>query len=234
MAGPRVSADIELIDERIRRAEAAEIKMGTCVSRDDAGPGAMILFSDGSTVAVPVKVFGQVVLNPGMRCGVIRYGTEWVVMGTFASPSLGYINQFAFAPATVPTVATGAFIDVAGFDPVTFTKLYDNTSIEIQHTCGGFADVGQTKVRWGVRFTQTRGNTPYTALDYQTCYIDFSVANMHMSHTSLHSISLVPAGTYTVTTRWKRTGGTGIISTSGDDLYSLALREYVPPDNPYV
>jgi hypothetical protein len=233
MAGPGVS-DIELIDQRIRRAQADEIKMGTCVSRDDAGPGAMILFSDGSTVAVPVKVFGQVVLNPGMRCGVVRFGTEWIVVGTFASPSLGYVNQFTFAPGAVPTVAGPTFIDITGFDPVTFTKLYDNTAIEIQHTCGGFADIGQTKLRWGIRFTQTRGNTPYTPIDYQTCYLDFSVANMHLSNTTVHPITLVPAGTYTVTTRWKRTGGTGTGSTSGDDIYSLTLREYVPPDNPFV
>lgn len=44
---------------------------------------------DGSALAVPVKQFRSFPVFPGMRVGLVRIGTDWVVVGAFTNPGAG-------------------------------------------------------------------------------------------------------------------------------------------------
>lgn len=44
---------------------------------------------DGSSIAVPVKQFRGFPVFPGMRVGLVRIGTDWVVIGAFTNPGTG-------------------------------------------------------------------------------------------------------------------------------------------------
>lgn len=81
---------IRLIDERADKRIAAFAKSGgsltgatsgTVVHRD--GPTTCQVTLDGSTLAVGVKVLGAVELLAGDRVGLLRIGTDWVVIDTF-------------------------------------------------------------------------------------------------------------------------------------------------------
>lgn len=81
---------IKLIDERADKRIAAFAKgggsligatPGTVVHRDSLSVCQVTL--DGSALAVPVKVLGAVELLAGDRVGLLRIGTDWVVIDTF-------------------------------------------------------------------------------------------------------------------------------------------------------
>jgi hypothetical protein len=227
--------DIDLINmvrAQIRAEASVANAIGTCVQRDNAGPGALVQF-DPSSLAVPVKVLGNVVLRAGMRCTLTKYATEWIVTGAFAAPSLGYVNAFVFGPSTPETLTSAAFVDLTSIAPLSFTKYHDNTTLELTTSVAGYSTVASTTCRWGLRFTQTSGSIPYTPADQQLNYIYWSVANAHFFSTVTHPIAPIPAGDYSVQMRWKRTLGTGTVTTSSDDLYSITVREVIDPTDPY-
>jgi len=81
---------VRLIDERVAKGIAAFAKSaaqitgssaGTVVYRTGATTAQITL--DGSALAMPVKVFGDVELLAGDRVGLLRIGTDWTVIGTF-------------------------------------------------------------------------------------------------------------------------------------------------------
>src|SRR6478609_8422663 len=82
---------LDLIDARVRAATDRHTAMGTMSERTSA-TRAMVTF-DGSSVAVPVKMFSDVLAMQGDRVGLIRIGTDWVVVGAFSAVEIGtYID----------------------------------------------------------------------------------------------------------------------------------------------
>lgn len=72
---------VALIDERIREALTTETAAATVVTRT-GNTTANVIF-DGSALAVPVKVFGDVNVDAGDRVGLLRIGTDWTIIGAF-------------------------------------------------------------------------------------------------------------------------------------------------------
>jgi hypothetical protein len=230
-----VGLDIDLINmvrAQIRAEAQVANAIGTCVQRDTTGPGALVQF-DGSSMAVPVKVLGHVVIRPSMRCTLTKYATEWIVTGSFAIPSFGYADRFVFGPGTPETTTAATFVDLAAIAPLSFTKYHDSTNVEMISSVAGYSTIASTSARWAVRLTQTSGSTPYTPADLNLNYIYWSTPNAHAWETVTHSVSNIPSGDYSVQVRWRRIGGTGVVTTSGDDLYAVTLREVVDPTDPY-
>ncbi len=221
---------IGLIDQRVRLHQVRGEALGTCVGRDIAGPGADVLF-DGATVAVPVKVWGHVVLRPGMRCGLRKYGTEWIVEGAFATPAMGRAEIFTTATAT--SCGSTSYIDMAGLPTVEFTKLHENTWIDIDMSAMAFVNTAGQGSRFAVRLIQLEGDTPYTPVDLDGPIIFFSQV-AHLGGSARYARSGVPAGRYTVQPRWRRTSGTVNIQANTEDLFHFILNEVVMSTSPYV
>jgi hypothetical protein len=72
---------IDLINEQIRASQTQLTSAATVVRRTGATT-ALVTF-DGSALAVPVKVFGDVNIDEGDRVGLVRLGVDWTVVGTF-------------------------------------------------------------------------------------------------------------------------------------------------------
>lgn len=226
---------VRLIDQRIRAHQQQTAAVGTCVNRDTTGPVGYVLF-DGATVAVPVKVAGGVVLQPGMRCLLNKYGTEWVVTEAFGAPALGFANAFVFGPAVAATTTSSTFVDITGMDAFTFTKYQDLSWCRVFYsascTTTGTAPV---EVRWGLRFTQVSGSTAYTPVDYSGPHFHHNTIGEHNSNGVQFLIGGVgialgaPAGTYSCTLRWRRTQGTGTLTCDNNDVFSVTVEEFVNP-----
>jgi hypothetical protein len=218
---------IQLVDQRIRLNQQQTRALGTCVNRDDVGPGCLVLF-DGSTVAVPVKVLGHVMLLANQRCALERFGTEWIVVGAFEAPALGMARSYEFA-STMNT-SSGTYVDCDGLTPFTFVKYRDTTSVVINYSAMAFSNTTATGVRFALRFTQTEGDTPYTPVDYNGPAIFWSQVAHLSSCVEFGVGAAMPAGKYTAQQRWRRTAGAGDPSANSTDLFAIVVREYVTPD----
>jgi hypothetical protein len=222
---------LRLIDSRIEAGRARTEAFGTCVSRNGSGSVGYVIF-DGSQTPVPVKVAGYVVLRPAMRCMLAKFGTVWVVVGTFAAPALGRASLFAFCSGAQTTVL-GSFADHPGLSAFTFTKYHDNTIIDTTIAVSGFSTAVSTACRWALRFTQTSGDIAYTPADLGANQIYWSTANVRQYATvSYDNTAAIPAGVYSVRLRWRRDTGSGTVTNSSDDLYSVRMREFFSDASP--
>ena len=68
---------------------------------------------DGSSVAVPVKQFRAFPVFPSMRVGLVRIGTDWVVIGSFTNPGMGTGQQRMAVGADTPPELQAYGIGVA-------------------------------------------------------------------------------------------------------------------------
>jgi hypothetical protein len=81
---------LDLVDERIDRRLADQQAAGPAITGAAAGtvnartgPTTALVTLDGSSVATPVKVYGDVNISQGDRVGLARIGVDWTVTGTF-------------------------------------------------------------------------------------------------------------------------------------------------------
>jgi hypothetical protein len=104
---------LDLVDARVAAGRDRTTIMGTLSERTSA-TRAMVTF-DGSSVAVPVKIFSDVTALEGDRVGLVRFGTDWVVVGTFAAVQIGtyidYSSTFTLNGSTgAPTQGTSVYL----------------------------------------------------------------------------------------------------------------------------
>lgn len=223
---------ISIIDQRIRQHNVTERATGTCVDRDSTGPGALVIF-DGATVAVPVKVTGSTGVRPGYRCVLEKFGTEWLVVGSFANPVLGIASQFVFNGAQTTTSTT--FVDMTNIPPQSFTKLHDGTGVGFNTNLSAVMLSAISGMRVGYRLTQVSGSAPFTAIDVQGPFgLLAQINGRHFFGNEAIYTFPMPAGVYSIQARMRMTTGSGTISLSTSDIWSMVVREYVDPSNPFV
>lgn len=218
---------IRLIDQRIRLARSQDKAAGTVVTRDTTGPGAMVMF-DGATVATPAKVLGTTFVRPGDRCLLDRYGTsDWIVTGSFAISTFGEAARHMSTglAGTTAALTSASYIDFTDFTTLPFTKAHDLTMVRAQVVAGAFASVAGTKVSWALRYTPVSGAESYTPVDITMATFLFNTANEHNSVTGMGRVTTLPAGSYSVTLRWRRISGTGNVFADVADEYSVEIDE---------
>ena len=76
---------LDLIDSRVRDSGEQILAMGTAQTGTDKATNTVYVMMDGSGMAVPVKAFRSVTVVPGARVGLAKFGSQWVVVGTYAS-----------------------------------------------------------------------------------------------------------------------------------------------------
>jgi hypothetical protein len=225
---------IKLIDQRIRLSAITTRSMGTIVTRDTTGPGATALF-DGSTNPVPVKVFGSAMCQPGGRVAIEKFGSDWIVIGAYSTAQLGQASRnIQGLSGTTGNLTSSTYVDLSEFGTFVFQKLYDSTYIECGLACGAFADANGSVVEFGVRLTATAGGVGYTTVDKVIGMIPINGTNVHETDHLTQQLTGHPAGTYTVTLRWRRKSGTANIAGNATDFFGMTLYERVPFSSPYL
>lgn len=73
---------IDVIAHQVDKADERITSGGTVAEVTPASNRAQVQM-DGSGLAVPVKVFGDVSCAPGDRVGLLKIGTDWTVIGTY-------------------------------------------------------------------------------------------------------------------------------------------------------
>lgn len=223
--------DIALIDQRIRVAQQKMRAVGVCVSRDTTGPGAQVLF-DGSTVAMRVKVLGNVSIQPGIRCVLDKYDTSWFVTGAWSAFQLGLSHYRDIGTGTDTTTST-TYVDSTQIGPQPFTKYYDNTQVQILGLIGAWVSGSASQLRFGIRFTPLSGQN-YTATDYNLTLLDYNVVNQHLSNAGGDRLTDLPAGDYSWQLRWRRVSGTGTMTTDTHDSFTIFVDEILKQGSPIL
>jgi hypothetical protein len=222
------SADlIRLIDERIALSRRQDRAQGTVVARDTTGPGAMVVF-DGSTTPVPVKCAGNVFTNQNDRVLLARHGSDWIVTESFSSNSFGEASKHFSGGlgSTSGNLTSATYVDLTEFGTIQFTKAFDLTYVQAQVTVGGYATAIDTRAAWALRYTPVAGAEGYTPTDITMAIINWDVANVHRGITAMGRVISLPAGTYTVSLRWRRTAGSGNVVANNNDEYAVAVDEH--------
>lgn len=227
--------DLRVVDERIRVARVKTRAMGTVISRETAGPNAMVLHDDATT-PVPALCPGSVFCQPGDWVTVELYGTQWVITNSFSGPGFGEASRrLNGLGSTTGDLTSGSFVDLSEFGSFQFDKLFDNTFVQINALCSAYLNTGtNTKVEWAVRFTPIAGGIGYTPTDLSVGSLMFNPTLTHLSFRPERRTIGIPAGSYTVSLRWRRESGSGTPRADGGDSYYVGLDERVRAGAPVL
>lgn len=212
---------LRLIDQRIASAVSQPTRMGTVSDRQQNNRAMVVL--DGSSQAVPVKVFANAHVLEGDRVGLVKFGSEWVVIGGFTPRQFGGIKQFQ---NTAPSGSTTSTVHTPmNQGSVTFRKLYSSTRIWVSADISAYTN-GATHVylSLGLNLIAPSYNViwPFihrdlvNALEHDT----FSVAK------PIPGTESVPPGEYTAQPVWRvASGGGGSVNVDAGDEVNFAVME---------
>lgn len=127
----------------------------------------------------------------------------------------------ALAPTfgTSGTTTSSTYADVPGTSSVSFTKVRTASRICLRLAAAFFlTDVAGTTVTFALRINGV--DYPVAAHALGTLSINVVTAGF-----ATVGASVVPAGTYTVQARWKRSGGTGTVNRDTGTVISFEVEE---------
>lgn len=174
--------------------------------------------------------------GPGLDTQRIDLNADEIRFGSAGYPelkmdlrTLGFevaiVNQ---TPPPATTTALAAYANIAGATTATFEKRYDNTAVELYMGIGMFSTAGGTVGQYGLNISggfgdQTIGQVLLSSPSVENC------ASAVVRVPGLSGGGL-PAGTYTLTPRWRRTAGAGTLTlTASSGTLSYYAREIIEP-----
>lgn len=142
--------------------------------------------------------------------------TTLVLDGNSVHPNAEGVNAQSLASGSEN--ATTSYTTLGGNSPsFDFTKRETATRLRIDMAEGYYVTAADTGVRFGVRINGT---------DYDVTQRNGTqTANVHETAVGTRIISGIPAGTYTIDGRWKKTAGTGNTVRDFNDWHSIACTE---------
>lgn len=192
----------DYVDGRIAKAVQKFTSPGTVVTATADSVNVDVIM-DGSNASTPCKTYRNVRCKKGDRVGLVKFGSDWVVVGTYGFsgwPKVYGTTDFCSSANT--TSGTYSAMPVA---PFTYTKEFDATkswmflSVEV--------------------FVLTNGDTPMCSLSFNGVDPgDFPLFLQAFGTTGRFAMAGFwtragdLAGTYTVQPVWKRYTGTGQVS----------------------
>lgn len=218
---------IRVMDARIAAAGLRRDAFGVVEARDTTGPGAMVTM-DGSTVAVPVKVFGHVHCIEDDRVALTLIEGTWCVIGTFGRRTLAEASSRVVGPGVAGTTTSGSYVDMpVPPQVVSFIKRYDATAVRVQIATTLWSSVADTDVRIGMRVAGRAGTATeasFTAVDVDVGRLQLDTAFVRGTVVGMNRL-LIPAGEYTMTARWRRSAGTGELRHDSADQTNMEIDE---------
>lgn len=233
-------------DTYIFPAPSAQPRIDTLVLRvidktygaDEADEGAYIEIIQGTPNASPVAVadstFDTSAVNwrPGawFRIADVRINPgDTVVPGGQIANNLKYVKTPALIPKKTAqygspnpqsSTVSNVFVNTPNISAMSFTKLYDDTALDINFSASCFASASASEVEFALRIN---------GVDYFTAGLWFNLDNVHLATVDRGATILgLPAGTYIAQPRWRRatptTGGVGIM-TNNTDRYRIVIEE---------
>lgn len=129
------------------------------------------------------------------------------------------VNQ---TPPPATTTTSAVFVDIAGGSTGTFQKEYAETDIALSMGMGMFATAGGTVGQFALNLSGVGDQTMGQVL--------LSAPSTENAPSTVKRVTGVPAGTYTLTPRWRRVSGAGTLTiTASSGTLSYSAREIIQP-----
>lgn len=205
---------LDAIDERIAQSSRRDITMATVSTVTDGTTNVFLATMDGSNQAVPVKTFGNFRIVEGDRIGLIRFGSDWVAIGTYGQNrrNLAVVN----ADWSAANTTSASYANAPGPITLTFNKYRATSLLAVTFLTNCFTTVGATEVQWGVSIN---------AVDYDLTHFNFSAVS-HDTQAAFITVSGLSAALgWLATVRWKRLSGTGAVSVNTTNHVAMAIEE---------
>jgi hypothetical protein len=214
-----------LVDERIDAAMGTATHMGTVAVRATTGNYAEVIFDGTSGVAMPVKCFEPVIVQPGDRVGLAKFGSDWIIVGNYTLRTLADVSML-FGFTGTGTTSVGTYADMQGSPTLTYTKVRDLTFMRYEISVTGYCTTPPNGWQQGCRITSADGVT--VAYDQGVRVFTMNAA---VTHTTIHGFVIAstahPAGVYTMVARWARVSGAGVLDVDTADMIQMTAREVV-------
>jgi hypothetical protein len=206
---------LQIIDQRIVAHLSDATRMGTVQSWDPSGVRAMVTM-DGSSFAVPVKVFSGLRLREDDRVGLVLFGSDWVVAGSFGSAAAGPNVETLEIPSATDTTFASVNTDlVGGAFPV--TKDLDATRMRVTIHGSGYRNTATfCRFFYGVRIN---------GVSYDVDKFTFTNVNDRNHFSGFSTLPAIPAGPYTVQVYGRTDVAGQTIRTVGDDSWKIKWEE---------
>jgi len=211
------------VDGRIDAAAGRNTHMGTVASRSTTGAYAEVIFDGTSGVPAPVKCFEHVLLAPGDRVGMVKFGSDWVIVGNYSIRALANVfNQYLFGTLTQITGTT--FQDMDSSPGLTYTKMRDATIMRYTMGVSGACTTPPNIWRMGFHVSSADGVTSY---DQEVGYHKLDVTTRQHFLRARMASSAHAAGVYSIVARWTKISGSGFIQTDSADSVEMWAEEIV-------
>lgn len=217
-------SQIQIIDERFNALATVSTKMGTVVSRDTTGTGAVVVFDGSSGTGQPVKCFEHVIVMPNDRVGLVKYESEWIVTACYTGRGLADVSsQTNFASLT--QITSGTYVDLPGSPGVVYRKMRDSTTMEFSAALSSFGSNANNGAQLGLRVANT-DLTVNSDIDIRKFLMHRpGTTDVHYDWSGVQRATGHPAGVYTITGRWYRYSGTGFVQVDTNDAFWVRCRE---------
>lgn len=219
---------LRLVDARIAKAQQTWSGRGTVVQRDSVGPGATVVF-DGDAIAMPVKVLGDVICFQNDRVVLMRVADTWVVVGTFSRNGLSGGYSRLPGPNPAQNTTSSSYSDQPAGVSFRMVKRFDDTDLRVGLSQTLYSTATNTLATAAVRIAGTAGTdtaTTFTAVDLAMNVLRFDIAAAHQPIAGFARQTGMPAGDYTLTARWRRTSGTGVVTQDQNDFVMIEADEF--------
>jgi hypothetical protein len=218
------TSQLELIDQRVKAGLRTVTKMGTVQARDTLGARTMVALDGSSGVAQPVKCFSNVIVQEGDRVGLVKFESDWVIVGNYTLRTLGSANWTQeFTSGGTTTSAT--YVDQPTSPTANLVKARDTTQLRVRIAMSLYVTAQPTVVRAGIRLTNTEAAVDF---DQDVIRMCLNAANSHQGYAGTITTSAsLPGGNYSATARWLRVSGSGTVTVDSNDQISIEVEEVV-------
>ena len=215
---------IALIDGRVDGAALKATHMGTVAVRATTGAYAEAIFDGTSGVGVPVKCPEHVIVQPNDRVGLAKFGADWVILFNYTLRTLADVT-FQYGFTALATTSSGSYTDMQGSPTLTYTKIRDLTFMRYEINVSAYCTTPPNSFQLGCRIVSADAVTSYDQ------GVRLFVMNAATTHTQISGFvvasSAHPAGSYTMTARWARAAGAGVLDVDTGDMIQMSAREVV-------
>lgn len=186
---------------------------------DDPAVPTVVFDSDASATPVPVV---NLISTPlaGDRVWVVTVppaGNYLIGRQPLQDPARMAVGSTNAASAA-GTTTSATFVDMPGPPAVTITKAYSDTRLLIALHATSFSTVLGTVARFGVSIAGT---------DSDIAGLTHNLASTHLQVSGAGVFAAAGAGTVTVTGRWRRVSGTGVLTMDANDWVSITVQEVI-------
>lgn len=216
---------LDAMDERIATALGQDTTAwGTVQSVDTANFLAQVIM-EGTSVAVPCKLFQHTWCEPNDRIALEKIGSDWFVKGVMrVTPYERTWRESGTAMiGSVGSTSSSSYANMPGSPTWIAGKQFDATRLRHDFACSMYADAIGRIVTLGVRLD---GGTTVDVVKGHWANTGGTLPGIRMYIVGFVYQSGVTAGNHTAVARWK-SGGTGTVTTDTDDYWSFSTRELV-------